>query len=103
MSEDEKKPMKEMRMRIKLDDATAKGTYANTSFVHHNETEFVLDFIYAEPARGEGLVVSRVITNPRAAKQLALGLSALVSGYEKKFGEIALSRMTRPVDPGNYN
>ena len=99
----EKKNPKGVRMRIKMEDSVAKGAYSNTAFVHHNENEFVLDFLYAEPARGEGHVVSRVITNPKAAKQLQIGLKALLDRYEERFGEVKLPKKNPPVEPGSYH
>ena len=105
MAKDNDAPEKKqgaMRMRIKLDDAVAKGTYSNTAFVHHNDTEFVLDFLYAEPHRGQGHVVSRVITNPKAAKRLAMGLGDLVKRYEERFGEISLPSAPS-LEPGRFH
>lgn len=102
-NEKDGKAQKPVRMRIKMEDGLAKGAYSNTAFVHHNENEFVLDFVYAEPARGEGHVVSRVITNPKAAKQLNIGLKALLDRYEEKYGEIRLPKKPESVNPKDYN
>jgi hypothetical protein len=92
---------KKGQLNIKLDDDTAKGAYANVAIVHNNDAEFVFDFVFMEPQRGQGRVVSRVIANPRTAKRLLLGLNELVSNYEKRFGEIQLPSVPSPK--GNYH
>jgi hypothetical protein len=91
-----------VKIRIKIDDTTARGVYANTAVVHHNDAEFVLDFLFSELPRMQAQVVSRVITNPRSAKQLAQGLSSLIARYEARFGEIPLPQ-TPSMDEGNYH
>ena len=77
-----------VKLQIKASEDVAKGVYSNVAFVHHNENEFVLDFVFIEPGRPQGQVVSRVISNPRAAKKLAMAIGGLVKRYEEKFGEI---------------
>ena len=96
---------RQIKMNVKVDDAIAKGVYSNTAFMHNNENEFVLDFLFAEPSTGQGQahVVSRVITNPRSAKQLAMGLKSLVDRYEEHFGEIVISKAPPVAPPRNYN
>lgn len=89
------------QVQIKMDDDTAKGKYANVAILHNNEAEFVFDFVFMEPQRGQGRVVSRVISNPKTAKRLLMGLSELVSNYEKRFGEIPLP--PAPSPKGNYH
>ncbi|MBN2339956.1 MAG: DUF3467 domain-containing protein [Deltaproteobacteria bacterium] len=96
-------PAKSTRMRIKIDDATSKGAYSNTAVVHNNEMEFVIDFLFAEPPRMQAHVVSRVVTNPKAAKQLAIGLTELVKRYEERHGELKISPLTPKVDSENYH
>ena len=107
MSDDREKKDQEagskgpMALKISAEEQVAKGVYSNLSLVHNNENEFVLDFIFAEPQRPQGHVVSRVIVNPRAAKRLALGLAELVRRYEDRFGEIAAS--AAPSVQGKYH
>ena len=91
----------ETRFHIKMDDETAKGNYANVAIIHNNDAEFVLDFVFMEPRRGYGRVVSRVIANPRTAKKLLMGLTELVSNFEKRFGEIPLP--PAPSPQANYH
>jgi hypothetical protein len=93
--------VKKGQINIKMDDDTAKGAYANVAIVHNNESEFVFDFVFMEPQRGQGRVVSRIIANPRTAKRLLSGLTELVSNFEKRFGEIQLPQL--PPPKGNYH
>lgn len=92
---------KSPRVHIKVDDETAKGTYANVAIMHNNDSEFVFDFVFMEPQRGQGRVVSRIISNPRTAKRLLMGLSDLVANFEKRFGEIPMP--SAPSPKGNYH
>jgi hypothetical protein len=89
------------RFHIKMDDETAKGTYANMAVMHNNDAEFVFDFVFMEPQRGQGRVVSRIIANPRTAKRMLMGLTDLVANFEKRFGEIPLP--SAPSPKGNYH
>ena len=84
------------QVNIKVSDEQAKGTYANVAIVHNNDLEFVYDFVFIEPQRGQGHVVSRIISNPRTAKRLMLGLQELIATYEKRFGEIPLPKVAPP-------
>lgn len=91
----ERKPKGQAVLRINAGEAVAKGVYSNLSLVHNNEVEFILDFVFVEPQRPQGHVVSRVVTNPKAAKRLLNGLQELLRRYEDRFGEIEL-----PAGPG---
>ena len=104
MAEDEKsKPAKAPKgsLNIKLTDEIAKGTYANLGIVHNNDAEFVFDFIFMEPQRRQGQVVSRVVTNPKTVKRLLGGLTELVQNYEERFGKIEIPKMSSPK--GTYH
>ena len=92
-----------IRLNIKVDDSTARGIYSNTAFIHHTENEFILDFVFTEPGRPQAHVVSRIITNPKAAKQLALGLKSLVDRYEERFGTINMPQSSKAAPPQTYN
>ncbi len=90
------------RLNIKVADDVARGVYSNFSILHNNENEFVLDFVFVEPQRAQGQVVSRVTTSPKSAKRLLAGLQRMVAVYEERFGEINLAQ--EPPDPkGTYH
>ena len=76
------------RLTIKVSDENASGSYANFAMVHLNELEFVLDFVFVEPQRPLGQVVSRVIANPKTVKRLLVGLTEMVRRYEERYGDI---------------
>jgi hypothetical protein len=104
MSEEKKdKPAKGSKasLNIKMTDEIAKGTYANLGIVHNNDAEFVFDFIFMEPQRRQGQVVSRIVTNPRTVKRLLLGLTELVQNFEERFGKIELPKVGSPK--GTYH
>ena len=77
-----------VNIQIQLDDDIAQGAYVNLVMLNHNETEFVLDFIYVQPQQPKAKVRSRVICTPRHAKQLLHALAENVKLYEQKFGTI---------------
>ena len=81
---------KAQQIQIKIDDSTASGHYANLALVTHNENEFVLDFIFLQPAKKQAKVESRVILSPKQAKRLMSTLVDAVGNYEKRFGELTL-------------
>ena len=79
---------KEVKLEIQLDEETAQGAYVNLAVVNHNDTEFVLDFIFVQPQAPRAKVRSRVITSPRHAKRLLLALQENLARYEKTYGPI---------------
>lgn len=80
---------KEQKLEIQIDDDTAQGAYVNLAVVNHNETEFVLDFIYVQPQAPRAKVRARVVLAPQHAKRLFSALGENIGRYEKSFGEIA--------------
>ncbi len=84
------------RLNIKVNDEIAKGVYANLGIVHNNDAEFVFDFVFMEPQRRQGHVISRIVTNPKTAKRLLNGLSELVRIYEERFGAIEVPERGSP-------
>jgi hypothetical protein len=99
---EEKKP-KEVKLEIQLDEEVAQGVYANLAVVNHNESEFVVDFIFVQPQAPRAKVRSRVILSPQHAKRLVAALDENVGRYEQNFGEIA--PVLQPVDgaTGRYH
>jgi hypothetical protein len=90
-----------VRLKIKAAEEVSRGVYANLALVHNKELEFVLDFVFVEPQRPAGQVVSRVVTNPRTAKLLLKGMQQMVQRYEERFGEIAVPEAPGP--DGTYH
>ena len=86
--EDEKKDIKEMKVQIDLDEATAQGTYCNFAIVNHTDSEFVVDSIYLQPMQPKAKVRSRVIMTPKHAKKLMNALAENIKRYEDMFGVI---------------
>ncbi len=73
------------KLEIQLDEETAQGVYSNLVVVNHNETEFVLDFIYVQPQGSRAKVRSRVITSVAHIRGLIRALEKNLSSYEEKF------------------
>ncbi len=92
---EEKKPV-ENQLQIDLDETTAQGVYANLAFITHNETEFVLDFIFVQPQQPKAKVRARVISSPAHTKRFLEALQENIKKYEQKFGPI--KAMTTPDD-----
>lgn len=93
MSDQEKKKPKAqgpVRMNIKVDGDMAKGSYSNVTLIHNKDGEFVFDFVFAEPQRPQGHVVSRVIMNAKSAKKMSLGLNEMIKKHEERSGIIEL-------------
>ena len=81
----------QLQLQLHVDDATAQGVYANMAMVNHNETEFVLDFIYVQPQVPKAVVRSRVITSPKHLKRLVAALQENIARYEAQFGKVDVS------------
>ncbi len=92
---------KTKRLSIKVSDEQAKGTYANVAIIHNNDAEFIFDFVFMEPQRGQGHVVSRIVSNPRTAKRMLSGLSELIKTYEERYGTIKMPESAPPK--GTYH
>lgn len=93
----------EIKLEIQLDEETAQGIYANLAVVNHNDTEFVLDFIFVQPQAPRAKVRSRVITSPRHAKRMLLALQENVARYEKQFGTIEPAIQGAAETEGHYH
>ncbi len=78
--------MDEQKIEIEIHNDIALGIYSNLAFISHNENEFVMDFVFAHPPKGQ--LGSRVIMSPAHAKRFLRALSENVAIYEKKVGPI---------------
>ena len=94
---------KEIKLEIQLDEETAQGSYVNLAVVNHNDTEFVLDFIFVQPQAPRAKVRSRIITSPRHAKRMLLALQENVANYERLFGVIEPAMQRVEETDGHYH
>jgi hypothetical protein len=92
------KPGNTKGLKVKIDEDTAQGVYANLAMVAHGEAEFVVDFMFMQPGRNEAKVGSRVILSPRQAKRLLGALGENIGRYEKRFGTIPTMSAAGPDD-----
>jgi hypothetical protein len=79
---------KPVSVKVTIDEATADGQYVNFANILHNPTEFVIDFGRVVPGRPDVKIMSRIMTTPFHAKQLARALQQNVDIYERTYGEI---------------
>lgn len=93
----------EIKLEIQLDEETAQGVYVNLAVVNHNDSEFVLDFIFVQPQAPSAKVRSRVITSPGHAKRMLLALQENVARYEKHFGAIEPAVQRVDETEGQYH
>ena len=81
------------RIEIQSDPGASAGVYSNLMMVSHRKEEFVLDFLFVHPQRGEGgkgvgSLRSRVVTSPEHVKRIVRALEENVRRYEANFGPI---------------
>ena len=81
----------QVQIQLQIDDAVAQGMYVNMAMLNHNETEFVIDFIYVQPQQPKAVVRARVINSPKHMKRLLHALQDNVAKYEAQFGKIDIS------------
>jgi len=86
-------------IQIKIDDETLKGKYSNMMQIAHNKEVFVLDFMNVLPPNG--IVVSRVLTNPGHLKRLIKAMQDNLARYEETFGEI--KEAESPIRPVGFD
>lgn len=79
---------KPVPVKVSIDEATAEGQYVNFANILHNPTEFVIDFGRVVPGRPDVKIMSRILTTPYHAKQIAQALAQNIQVYERSFGEI---------------
>ena len=99
---DEKK-VQEVKLEIQLDEEIAQGVYANLAAVNHNESEFVIDFIFVQPQAPTAKVRSRVVLSPQHAKRFVSAMMENISRYENNFGEIKLVQRIDDEPEGQYH
>lgn len=92
----EESKTQEVKLEIQLDEDVAQGVYVNLAAVNHNESEFIVDFIFVQPQAPRAKVRSRVILSPQHAKRFAAAITENVNRYEQSFGEIAPA--SQPID-----
>ena len=81
----------QVQIQLQIDEAVAQGMYVNMAMLNHNETEFVIDFIYVQPQQPKAVVRARVINSPKHMKRLLHSLPDNVAKYEAQFGKINIS------------
>jgi hypothetical protein len=80
-------------LEIQTDPQTAVGVYSNLMVISHRREEFVLDFLFVQPQRGEqGSSVanlrSRIVTTPEHMKRILKAVEDNLRRYEAKYGPI---------------
>tara|TARA_B100000902_G_C27265319_1_gene893193 strand:+ start:582 stop:893 length:312 start_codon:yes stop_codon:yes gene_type:complete len=83
---------KKKQIKIELDESVGQGEYANFAIVSHTPAEFIMDFIRILPGMQNSKVKSRVIISPLHTKTFLSALKDNIEKYEKKFGEIKISK-----------
>ena len=78
--------MEEQKIQIEVSNEVAGGKYSNFAVISHNENEFVMDFIFAHPPKGQ--LNDRIIMSPGHAKRFLRALGENIAIYEKKVGPI---------------
>jgi hypothetical protein len=84
---------KTQQIAVQTDQQAAAGVYSNLMMVSHRKEEFVLDFLFVQPQRGDdgqgtATLRSRIITSPEHIKRIVAALGENVRRYEATFGEI---------------
>ncbi|MFQ5580957.1 MAG: DUF3467 domain-containing protein [Nitrospiria bacterium] len=90
-----------VQVQIEIDDATAQGIYSNLTLMAHNETEFILDFVFIQPQAPKAKVRARILSNPIQTKRMLIALTENIRRYEKQFGTIKMVAETEK-EPSQY-
>lgn len=85
---EKKKP--EIGFEIQVSRDKLQGNYCNVAMIKHTEREFAFDFLIR--IDNYSVLSSRVITNPKHAKEIYNVLGDNIKRYEKQFGEIVLKK-----------
>lgn len=78
--------MEEQKIVIEASNEVAAGRYSNLAVISHNENEFVMDFIFVHPPKGQ--LNARIIMSPAHAKRFLKAMADNVAMYEKMVGPI---------------
>src|SRR5260221_11437573 len=81
----------QVQIQLQIDESVAQGMYVNMAMLNHNETEFVIDFIYVQPQAPKAEVRPRDINSPKHMKRLLHALQDNLAKYEAEFGKIDVS------------
>lgn len=65
-------------LQIITNTETQKGVYSNIALIHHNENEFIIDFLFM--IENDPQLVSRIILSPDHMERL---IKALIENLEK--------------------
>lgn len=84
-------------LKVRSEEAVARGVYSNTALVNMNDNEVTLDFLYVPPQSREAFLRARVVVSPRQAKQLQRVLADTVARYEERFGALPEPKPRDPV------
>jgi hypothetical protein len=92
------------QLQVDIDDATARGIYANLALITHSETEFILDFIFLQPHSPKAKVLTRLVSSPVHAKRLLWALKDNIEKFEARFGAISAGQdpEASPTPSGVY-
>lgn len=82
-------------MQVAADPVIRRGVYSNLAIVSHQQEEFMIDFLLADPRTqtpkgGQALLVARVILSPGHMKRLYQAIGDNIQKYEQNFGKIVL-------------
>ena len=88
---DNPQQVQQVQIQLQIEDAVANGAYVNMALLNHNETEFVIDFIFVTPQMPKAVVRARVINSPKHMKRFLHALQDNVAKYEAQFGKIDVS------------
>lgn len=83
---DAENPQPESQLRIKVEDETAKGRFANLAQVGSSHDAFVLDFAFVQAQ--SGWLLSRIVMSPSHAKRFHRVLGEAIARYEARYGSI---------------
>ncbi len=79
-------PRDSVQVKVRADDESLKGQFANMIQISHNKEEFILDYMVI---MGEqGIVVSRVIVTPGHFKRMFRAFEDNIRKYEANHGGI---------------